>query len=65
MKTFQDEIDATHPMDSEDEEALDADTMAMKLVGERHGKRELVDLVRWLILQRPDLISRDTGDSEP
>lgn len=65
MKTFQDQIDATHPMDTEDSEAFQADSMAMNLVGERHEKRELVDLVRWLILKRPELISRDPGDSEP
>lgn len=32
---------------------LAADGLAMKLVGERHEKRDLVNLVRWLILRKP------------
>lgn len=57
-KRFQDEIDATHPMNDfppEREAAIfAADRMAMELVGERHEKRELVHLVRWLILRNPE-----------
>lgn len=30
----------------------------MQLVGERHAKMDLVNLVRWLILERPDLLAR-------
>lgn len=57
--TYQSAIDATHPEEQPDgspEEALSfaADALAMKLVGERHGKRDLVDLVRWLIMRKPD-----------
>lgn len=54
-KTFQNEIDATHPMEDPGVPlAFEADDLAMKLVGERHDKRDLVDLVRWLILRKPD-----------
>ncbi len=58
MKTFQSLIDSTHPdNDNSSDKEIAADDLAMKLVGERHEKRELVDLVRWLILRSPkDLI---------
>ena len=50
--TFQNQIDATHPMnDDAPAGALEADSLAMTLVGERHDKRDLVDLVRWLLLR--------------
>jgi hypothetical protein len=57
--TYQKAIDASHPCDQPDgspQEALSfaADTLAMKLVGEREGKRDLVDLVRWLIMRKPN-----------
>lgn len=56
--TYQQEIDATHPMEdfknvAEQTLSCNADALAMKLVGERHAKRDLVDLVRWLILRNP------------
>ena len=55
MKTFQKEIDATHPEnDTSGGRELAADSLAMVLVGERHEKRELVNLVRWLLLQACD-----------
>ncbi len=59
--TFKARIDATHPMhEYAPTGALEADALAMQLVGERHGKRDLVDLVRWLILRNPlGLLSND------
>jgi hypothetical protein len=52
---YQDEINATHPMeDNCVEGAMSADDLAMELVGERHSKRDLVNLVRWLILRKPE-----------
>ena len=56
--TYQSLINATHPEEQPTgsvEEALSfkADALAMKLVGERGSKRDLVDLVRWLILRYP------------
>lgn len=54
MKTYQKEIDATHPTeDGAGELELAADALAIQLVGERHEKRDLVNLVRWLVLRRP------------
>ena len=54
---FQREIDSTHPaLDASGELEIEADAMAMKLVGERHEKRDLVNLVRWLILREPFMI---------
>lgn len=44
----QQEIDATHPLESG---AYAEDEAAMQLVHERTGKRELVDLVRTLIMR--------------
>lgn len=60
--TYQKEIDATHPdtCDSDLEpHAFLADDLAMQLVGERHNKRDLVDLVRWLILRKPEGLITD------
>lgn len=56
---YQEEIDATHPMaDGSDgydgDLRINADMMAMTLVGQRHAKRDLVDLVRWLLIRNPN-----------
>lgn len=50
-KTFGAEIDAAHPMSADTPTASDftRHELAMKLVGERHAKYELVDLVNWLL----------------
>lgn len=56
-RTLQNRIDATHPTeDGAPEKALAADAMAMQLVHDRHSKRDLVNLVRWLIVERPELV---------
>jgi hypothetical protein len=44
------EIDATHPM-NDGVTCYAEDEAALQLVGERHGKRELVDLVRTLLIR--------------
>ena len=64
-QTYKAHIDATHPMDDDAPlGALEADALAMELVHERHSKRDLVDLVRWLILRNPDgLLSHATLQS--
>lgn len=49
--TLQDQIDATHPANNDGQRELQADAFAMDLVHERHSKRDLVNLVRWLLLQ--------------
>ena len=53
---YQEEIDATHPMayGPDGDLRINADTMAMELVGQRHAKRDLVDLVRWLLIRNPE-----------
>jgi len=63
---YQEEIDATHPMvdfesPSSERESMNADALAMYLVGERHGKRDLVDLVRWLLISMDDEIRSSIG----
>ncbi len=46
--THQDEIDAAHPVRSDD---YSQHSLAMELVHERHAKVEFVDLVNWLLLR--------------
>ncbi len=57
-KLFQDEITLSHPMELMTDEGFEADEMALQLVGERHEKRELVNLVRWLILDKCETVQR-------
>lgn len=57
--TYQKAIDASHPCEQADGSSQEnlsfaADMLAMKLVGERYEKRDLVDLVRWLIMRKPE-----------
>lgn len=55
--TYQKEIDSTHPLVMKTSDSFKVDALAMKLVSERHGKADLIDLVRWLILRNiSDLI---------
>ena len=49
MKTFEKEIEESHPCRVETNLSYEAEALAMKLVGERYKKAELVALVRWLI----------------
>ncbi len=46
-------IDACHPMTVETPEALEADEVAMRLIHGRHEKREIVNLLRWLLMAAP------------
>lgn len=49
---FEKEIEASHPVTADTDYSYLADALAMRLVGERHSKRDLVNLVRWLIMDR-------------
>jgi hypothetical protein len=62
-KTYQDEITLSHPMELMTEESFNADEMALILVSERHDKRDLVDLVRWLILDKCETVVEDLRKS--
>ena len=53
-------IDASHPMETGEAGVMDADALAMHLVGARYEKRELVNLVRWLLIGAPN--QTITGD---
>ena len=53
-------IDASHPMEPGEAGVMDADALAMHLVGARYEKRELVNLVRWLLIGAPN--QTITGD---
>ena len=48
-------IDATHPEALDTSRSIDADELAMMLVHNRHGKREIVNLIRWIILDSPNV----------
>jgi len=60
-KTYLTQIDASHPMMLNSTDGFDADMIAMKLVGEQHDKRELINLVRWLILDKASTVRKDIG----
>lgn len=57
--TYENEIKASHPVVLGIKETAKADAMAMKLVGERHDKRDLVNLVRWLIMDNAKIVNGD------
>jgi len=57
--TYEEQIKASHPVRTDTSRDYKADGMAMDLVGERHGKRELVDLVRWLITDKARTVNLD------
>ena len=57
--TYEEDIKASHPTRTDNEKGYSADAMAMKLVGERHGKRDLVNLVRWLIMDNANTVNKD------
>ena len=67
-KMYEAEIEASHPTRLQTEAGYKADAKAMMLVGERHEKRELVDLIRWLILDNAKTINPlpdSKGDMPP
>jgi len=56
---YENEIKNSHPVISDNEKSYLADAMAMKLVGERYSKRDLVNLVRWLIMDNAKTVNSD------
>ena len=56
---YEKEIHLSHPTKLDTDEAYIADGVAMELVGERHSKRDLVNLVRWLILDKSKTVNED------
>lgn len=57
--SYKKEIEKSYPTIHHTKEAYEADMMATKLVGERHSKRDFVDLVRWLILDNSQTVVQD------
>lgn len=57
--TYEKEIKDSHPTRTDNEKGYLADAMAMKLVGQRHSKRDLIDLVRWLIMDNAHKVNSD------
>lgn len=56
---YKKEIFNSHPMGCDDPNRFKADKIAMELVGERYEKRDLVDLVRWLIMDKAETVVSD------
>ena len=54
---YQKLIDATHPATMDTDEAYLAESIAMELVSERYYKRDLVDLVRWLLMDGSTIVN--------
>ncbi len=46
-------IEASHPVENKEAGVMDADALAMQLIRNRYEKRDLVNLVRWLLIGAP------------
>jgi hypothetical protein len=46
-------IDDCHPCTLETDEAYAADALAMELIHGRHDKREIVNMIRWVLMGCP------------
>jgi|LakMenE18May11ns_1017448.scaffolds.fasta_scaffold9853876_2 hypothetical protein len=46
-------IDACHPCTLETDESYAADALAMELIHGRHDKREIVNMIRWVLMGCP------------
>lgn len=46
-------IDTCHPCELETDESYAADALAMALIHGRHGKREIVNMIRWVLMGCP------------
>ena len=57
--SYDEQIKASHPTRCNLPDVWKAEEMALKLVGERHEKRDLVNLVRWLILDNAKMVGND------
>jgi hypothetical protein len=51
---FDQEIKDSHPIKND---CWDEETIAVQLVGDRRSKRDLIDLVRWLIIDRATTVN--------
>lgn len=65
-------IDASHPVEQiadmsnlATQGCLDADALAMRLIHDRHGKREIVDLLRWVLMGAPNAAGQATPAKKP
>lgn len=54
-------IDACHPCTLETDESYVADALAMELIHGRHDKREIVNMIRWVLMGCPS----ENAQSEP
>lgn len=53
---IQSAIDANHPaLDNATHDHLEADGLAMRLIHGKHGKREIVNLLRWVMMGAPNV----------
>lgn len=67
-RLYENEIFNSHPETSKDPMRFKADVLAMELVRDRQSKRELVDVIRWLIMDNAktanEALSNDSNQSE-
>jgi len=64
---IQSAIDSNHPaLDESTHDHLEADELAMRLIHGRHGKREIVNLLRWVMMGAPNAPAMPTAsDGRP
>ena len=60
-EAIQPAIDASHPVEQiadlgnlQTQRCLDADALAMNLISGRHSKREIVNMIRWILMGAPN-----------
>lgn len=58
-------IDKSHPCELETKESLKADELAMELIHGRHEKREIVNMLRWVIMGCPDVRDGASQKAQP
>lgn len=56
-------IDACHPCFVETPESYDADILAMELIHQRHDKRVIVNMIRWVLMGCPE--ANAIGEAQP
>jgi len=61
-RKYEDEVENSHPEISEDPIRFKADAMAMELVKDRQSKRELVNVIRWLIMDNAKTVNEEISN---
>lgn len=64
-KLFDNEVEASHPILVDTDIAYKADSAAMELIHNRHSKRDLVNLIRWLIMDSANIVHEYIKNKNP